>query len=471
MSNAQDVAVGPVGLLGHAHLSAGLIDRLVGAVHAAPDAARTTTTAPFTGEPLFSLPVSTEVDVADAFVVARSAQLQWAARPVRERTQIVGRLHHLLLDRQSEVLDLLQLECGKARFDGYAEVFAAAVAARYYSRSALGLLGVKRRRGLIPGATRAFEARQPKGVVGLATAWNFPIVFAGVDGFPALVAGNSIVHRPDYKGAMSVLWLRSLAIEAGLPEGLWQVVLGPGRVVGNAVTDHADYVAFTGSTEVGRQVAERAGRRLIGCSLELGGKNPLLVLVDADVEKAAAGAVRATFTNTGQACVGTERILVAVAVYDRFVAAFLSKVRRLRVGTGLSFEYDMGSLIDQAQLDRSPGTSPTRWRKVRPCCTRVAHVRTSARSSTNRRCWPASATACGCATRRRSARWCLSNGSTPRTRPWPPRTTPHTAWRPRSGPATRATLAGWPSGCAPAESTSTSTTRPPGSASTCPRAG
>jgi succinate-semialdehyde dehydrogenase / glutarate-semialdehyde dehydrogenase len=234
-------------------------------------------------------------------------------------------------------------------------VFAAAVAARYYSRSGPGLLRVKRRRGLIPGATRAIEARQPKGVIGLTTAWNFPIVFAAVDGFPALVAGNAIVHRPDHKGAMAVLWLRSLAIEAGVPEGLWQVVLGPGHIVGNAVTDHADYVAFTGSTGVGREVAQRAGRRLIGCSLELGGKNPLLVLADAHVEKAAAGAVRATFTNTGQACVGTERILVADEIHDQFVAAFLARVRRLRVGTGLSFDYDMGSLIDQAQLDQVGG--------------------------------------------------------------------------------------------------------------------
>ena len=336
-------------------LPTGLVDTLVAGVHAAPDAPRMTTIAPFTGEPLFSLPVCTGPDVADAFDVARTAQARWAARPVRERARIVGRLHDLLLTRQAEVLDLLQLECGKARLDAYSEVFAAAAAARYYSRSAPRLLQLKRRRGLIPGATRAHEARQPKGVIGLTTAWNFPIVFAAVDGFPALVAGNAIVHRPDHKGAVAVLWLRSLAIEAGVPGELWQVVLGPGRMVGNAVTDHADYVSFTGSTQVGREVSQRAGRRLIGCSLELGGKNPLLVLADADVEKAAAGAVRASFTNTGQACVGTERILVADEVHDRFVAAFLARVRRLRVGVGLSFEYDMGSLIDQAQFDQVTG--------------------------------------------------------------------------------------------------------------------
>jgi succinate-semialdehyde dehydrogenase/glutarate-semialdehyde dehydrogenase len=332
-------------------LPAALTERLLAAV-VAKGSTRATVLAPFTGEPLVAVPVSTEDDVAVAFDTARAAQPAWAAVPPAERGRIFRRLHDVLLDHRSELVDLLQTETGKARYDADLEIVGAVLAAGYYGRLAPRLLRRQRRRGMVPGATLAYEQHQPAGVVAMSAAWNFPVVFSGYDGFPALLAGNGLVHRPDPQAALAVLRVRELAVSAGLPPELWQVVLGPGRTVGAAVLDRGDHAVFTGSTAVGRQIAERAGRRLVPASLELGGKNALLVLADADLAKAAAGAVRTTFTNGGQACVGTERILVAAEVADEFTERLVDEVAALRIGAGLTYAYDVGCLVDQAQLDR-----------------------------------------------------------------------------------------------------------------------
>ena len=156
-------------------------------------------------------------------------------------------------------MDLLQIEAGKARYDAFAEAAAVAVYARYISRTAPKVLGRHARQGVVPIVTKAYEVRHPRGVVGLVTAWNYPAVFAASDGYSALVGGNAVVHRPDVQAALSAIWVRDLAVEAGLPEDLWQIVLGPGRSIGTAVVDRADAVAFTGSTAAGRAVAGRTG--------------------------------------------------------------------------------------------------------------------------------------------------------------------------------------------------------------------
>ena len=308
------------------------------------------TQAPFTGEELFAYPIASENDVEAAFDRARIAQRAWAARPVAERAKIVARVHHMALDRQSELLDLLQLESGKARYDAFLELAAVAVYARYNARMAPKLLKRQRRKGMVPVVTKAYELRHPVGVVGLVAAWNYPAVFAAADGFAAVVAGNALVHRPDTQTALSALWVRSLAVEAGVPEDVWQVLLGPGRTIGTAVIDRADAVAFTGSTASGREVMARTGPRLINTSLELGGKNPFVVLADADLDGAVEAVRRACFVNAGQACVGPERILVARAVYEEFRDKLVARVARMRVGGDLSFASDMGCLIDARQL-------------------------------------------------------------------------------------------------------------------------
>ena len=202
-----------------------------------------------------------------------------------------------------------------------------------------------------PILTKVYEARVPKGVVGVITPWNYPMAVAAADVIPALLAGNAVVHKPDTQTALTSLRMRELAVQAGLPADVWLVVVGDGVVVGPAVVENADFVAFTGSTNTGRQVAQQAATRLIGASLELGGKNAMLVLDDADVEKAVAGAVRGCFSSAGQLCISIERLYIHYTKYDEFVSRFLTEVRALRLGSGLDFSADMGSLTNTKQLE------------------------------------------------------------------------------------------------------------------------
>ncbi|MEU5125810.1 succinate-semialdehyde dehydrogenase (NADP(+)) [Streptomyces mobaraensis NBRC 13819 = DSM 40847] len=306
---------------------------------------------PFTEEELARLPEATPEDVATAFARAREAQRRWADVPVRRRADVLLRFHDLLLSRQSEVLDLIQLETGKARLHAHEEVQAVAVAARHYGRGAPAYLRPKAHTGVLPLLTKVTELRRPRGVVGQIAPWNYPLELSVGDALPAFAAGNAVVMKPDTETALTALWARDLLIEAGLPEELWQVVLGEGPVVGPEVVAHADYVTFTGSTRTGRDVAQRAAARLVGASLELGGKNAMLVLRDADVEKAAAGAVRGCFSTAGQLCISIERLYVHRAVADAFLERFTARTRALRLGTSLAYGADMGSLTSRRQLE------------------------------------------------------------------------------------------------------------------------
>ncbi len=327
-----------------------LVRELAVAVVASSGESRTTY-APFNGRPVATLPVSTIADVAVAAERARLAQVGWARVPLALRSEILLRFHDLVLERQAEILDLIQWESGKARKHAFEEVAHVALTARYYARRAQRHIGAGRRLGLYPGLTRVDVHRQPKGVVGIISPWNYPFTMALSDGLAALAAGNTIVHKPDAQTAVSALFGVALLREAGLPADAWQVVCGDGPVIGPAVVENVDYVCFTGSTRTGREVGVRAAERLVGASLELGGKNPMLVLRDADLDRAAEGAVRACFASAGQLCVSMERMYVADQVYDAFLERFLRRVGAIRLSAGLGFDADMGSLISQRQLD------------------------------------------------------------------------------------------------------------------------
>ncbi|MGW7195403.1 succinic semialdehyde dehydrogenase [Streptomyces chryseus] len=312
---------------------------------------RTANHTPLTGEKLADLPESTPEDVATAFDRARAAQPVWAAVPVRQRAAILLRFHDLVLERQAEVLDLIQLETGKARLHAHEEIQAVAIAARHYGRKAASYLRPKRRTGAIPVLTKVTELRQPRGVIGQIAPWNYPFELSIGDALPAFVSGNAVVMKPDTETALTALWARDLLVEAGLPAEVFQVVLGEGPVVGPEIVKHADYVSFTGSTRTGREVAQGAAARLIGVSLELGGKNAMLVLEDADVEKAAAGAVRACFSSAGQLCISIERLYVHASIADDFVARFAARTKAMRLGASLAYGADMGSLAGERQLE------------------------------------------------------------------------------------------------------------------------
>jgi succinate-semialdehyde dehydrogenase/glutarate-semialdehyde dehydrogenase len=319
-------------------------------VDAAPGRKTHAVEAPFTGKPIGEIPLATREDVLAAVERARSAQKRWAALPVAERSEVLLRFHDLVLDRRDEILDLMQLEAGKARRHAFEEIVDVAITARYYARRGPRFLRSRRRRGLIPFLTRVTEHRHPIGVVGIISPWNYPLTLAVTDALPALLAGNAIVLKPAEKTSLLARFAVDLLIEAGIPDDLFQVVTGSGEIAGGALVDAADTMAFTGSTEVGRKIAARAGERLIHVSLELGGKNPLIVLADADLDRAAEGAVRACFTNAGQLCISAERLYVQSALYDRFLDAFIARTRAMRVAADFSFDTDMGSLVGPEQL-------------------------------------------------------------------------------------------------------------------------
>ena len=338
-----------------ARLPSGLVDRLLRRASVAPDAQRLTVLAPFDGLPLVDLPLADEHDVESAMGALRRGQSAWAARALGDRCAVLLRFHDLVLARREEILDIVQWETGKARKDAMEEVLDVLITSRHYARDARRLLRPRRHRGAFPLAVGVVQLQHPKGVVGVLSPWNYPLSLAASDAIPALIAGNAVLLKPDVQTTLSALWAVDLLIEAGLPEDVMRIVPGEGPVVGPMVIDRADYVMFTGSTRVGREVAARCGQRLIGCSLELGGKNAMIVRADADPDHAAEIAVRACFSNSGQLCISMERLYVHRDVHDAFVAAFVDRVHRMRLDPGTGWGADMGPLISARQRDRVLG--------------------------------------------------------------------------------------------------------------------
>ena len=333
-----------------ARLPPGALERL--AERAEGGAGSISVRMPFTGQFLGEVPRGTPEDVARAARRARAAQRRWARVPVRERARVLLRFHDLVLDRREEALDLIQLEAGKARRDAHEEVLDCANVARHYAFHGPRLLRPRRRKGAVPLLTRVTELRQPHGLVVVVVPWNYPLNLGITDAIPALLAGNAVLLKPDHQTSFTALWGASLLRDAGVPADLVPVVTGEGPELGSALLDAADYMMFTGSTETGRAIAAGAGKRLIGVSLELGGKNPMLVLDDADVDRAVRGAVRGSFVGAGQVCVSTERIYVHHRLHDRFLERFVARAGALRLGCGLDFTAEMGSLGSPAQLER-----------------------------------------------------------------------------------------------------------------------
>ena len=332
-------------------ISQASLDRLAGQSAAGPTGRDVVPVhAPFSGDVFGHVPRSIPEDVRAAVDRARIAQRAWARRRFRERAGVLLCFHDLLLDRQREVLDLMQIEAGKARAHALEEVVDTAIVARYYAHHGERHLRPRRRRGALPMLTETRTGYHPLGVVGVIAPWNYPLTLAITDALPALMAGNGVVLMPDAKTPFTALWGASLLGEAGLPRDLFQVVTGYGAELGPALVESVDYVAFTGSLAVGRLVAGQAAARMIGCSFELGGKNPMIVLDDADLDAAVDGALRGCFANAGQLCLSFERLFVQAGLHDAFVGALVERTRALTLGTGLEYDADVGSLISEQHL-------------------------------------------------------------------------------------------------------------------------
>lgn len=314
----------------------------------APDA---TVVAPFTGAPLGTIPRGAPDDVLAAVRAARAAQPGWAATPLSRRAAVLARFHEELLARREEIVDLIQLESGKARRYAFEEIIDTALVAKHYAVHGGRYLRPRRRRGALPLLTTTVELHHPVGVVGVISPWNFPLILSITDALAALLAGNAVVLRPDMQTSFSALWAAELLYECGLPREVLRVVTGEGAELGPPLIGAVDFVMFTGSTRTGKGVARQAAERLVGYSLELGGKNPMIVLPDADLDAAVDGAVRGSFAGAGQVCVSIERIYVARALHDDFVEKLVERTRTLRLGATFDYSVDVGTLTSRRQLE------------------------------------------------------------------------------------------------------------------------
>lgn len=330
--------------------SAVLDDQLADLVTTAAPRMSRAVTSPLDGQVLGHVPVCEADDVALAARTARAAQRTWAARPLSQRCRIVNRFRDLLLRHDAELLDLVHAENGKSRLNAFEEFMDTVLTAGYYAQNAPRLLAPRTRVGAVPVLTGATERYRPKGLVGIIAPWNYPLTLAVSDAVPALLAGNAVILKPDSLTPLTALAAVRLLHQAGVPADVLQVVTGAGSQIGTPMVDTVDYMMFTGSTATGRHVAAQCAARLIGCSAELGGKNPLLVLADASVPKTVEGAVQACFSTTGQLCVSVERIYVHRTLFDPFCEAFAERVGRITLGAGSGWDVDLGPLISEQQL-------------------------------------------------------------------------------------------------------------------------
>ena len=304
----------------------------------------------FTGKELATVPVGTAQDAKDAIARARVAQKEWAKRPVTERAAIFHRYRDLVLENRDALMDMAQAETGKSRAAAQEEVLDISMTARHYARVAPKLLRPRRISGMLPGLTKTVVRYQPKGVVGVISPWNYPMTLAVSDAVAALLAGNAVVLKPDSQTPYCALACVDLLYQAGLPRDLFAVVPGPGSVVGTALVENTEYLMFTGSSATGQLLAEQAGRRLIGFSAELGGKNPMIVTAGANLREVTDAAVRACYSNSGQLCISIERIYVEESIAPEFTRLFGERVRNMTLGAGYDFGIEMGSLVSEAQV-------------------------------------------------------------------------------------------------------------------------
>jgi acyl-CoA reductase-like NAD-dependent aldehyde dehydrogenase len=304
---------------------------------------------PATERVLAEVPRAGAAEVDDAIARAKQAFGSWRAIAPADRSMLLYRLAEALADRSEELAQLEARNVGKPIADARGEIEMAVDTFRYYAAAPERLLGQT-----IPvagGIDMTF--REPLGVVGLIVPWNFPLVIASWKIAPALAAGNTVVLKPAELTPLTALELERIAPEAGLPEGVVNVVAGPGSVCGQRLVEHPDVakIAFTGSTEVGRSIAAGAAGTIKRVTLELGGKSANVIFADADLEAAASAAPLAVFGNAGQDCCARSRILVERAALDGFMAALEREVKTLRMGDPLSDATQIGPLISAGRRE------------------------------------------------------------------------------------------------------------------------
>ncbi len=318
----------------------------------APDGAELVVHNPATGERVGSVQRASAADVRNAAARARRAQPDWHKAGIHRRAKVLSRFHDLLFEREEEVLDTIQRETGKPRREALVELLTVAGTASYYLAHGSRHLAEESHSGATPFITGARVIRRPHGVTGFITPWNYPFILSIADALPALLAGNSVVIKPSEVTPLSADLGVRLLVHAGLDEDLVQLVHGEGPEVGEPLIAEVDYIGFTGSAATGRKIAVAAGERLIPHSLELGGKNPMVILERAPLDEAVDGLLTGAFYNSGQTCIAIERAYVHESIFDDFVERARRKVEGLRLGYSLAWDIDMGCMISREHADK-----------------------------------------------------------------------------------------------------------------------
>jgi acyl-CoA reductase-like NAD-dependent aldehyde dehydrogenase len=309
---------------------------------------------PATGETIRTVPIASAQDVREMAERGRAAQPAWQALSFDGRARVLRRAQKWLLDNQQRVIDTIVSETGKTHEDAQlAEIGYVANAFGFWAKQAPNYLADEKVRSANPFVLgRKLRVRyEPLGLVGVIGPWNYPLSNSFGDCIPALAAGNAVILKPSEVTPLTSLLMEEGMRACGLPEHVFQVATGLGET-GQALIDEVDMVMFTGSTETGKKVMERAAHTLTPVSLELGGKDPMIVLADADLERAANAAVYYSMQNGGQTCISVERVYVEGPVYDEFVDRVSGKVKALRQGAPAGpGSVDVGAMTFPKQLD------------------------------------------------------------------------------------------------------------------------
>jgi acyl-CoA reductase-like NAD-dependent aldehyde dehydrogenase len=298
-------------------------------------------------------PASGAEDVAAAVAAAKKAFATWRLVPAPKRAEILFRAGQLLRERKEQFAHDMTREMGKVLAETRGDVQEAIDEAFYVAGEGRRLFGKT-----TPSELQnkfAMSIRMPLGVVGMITPWNFPMAIPSWKLFPALVAGNACVIKPATDTPLSVHNLVQTLVDAGVPEGVLNIVNGGGGSVGNALVEHPDVraISFTGSSEVGSHVAQRAAATFKQVSLEMGGKNAMIVLDDANLDLALDGAIWGAFGTTGQRCTATSRILLQKGIAKRFTERLVERAEKLKVGNGLDESVEVGPQVNASQIETS----------------------------------------------------------------------------------------------------------------------
>jgi acyl-CoA reductase-like NAD-dependent aldehyde dehydrogenase len=310
-------------------------------------------TNPATQQVIGSVPVASAQEIAQAVARAHSAQQRWAGTPIAERVAVLKRFQKLLCDQKDVVAEVITREAGKPVAEALsAEVLVVLDAIKFLIDHAPEFLLPER----VPHANPIMKLKQgillrePYGVIGIISPWNYPFSLPSVQTLTALITGNAVVLKPSEFTPFSSLELQRLLREAGLGSDLLQVVTGEGAAGGALLESNIDKLIFTGSVATGKKVAMAAAAKLLPVVLELGGKDPMIVLEDADVDVASSAAVWGAFMNSGQTCLSVERCYVHHSIYEQFLQACVTKTAKLKQGDGSDPATDIGPMIHERQL-------------------------------------------------------------------------------------------------------------------------